>query len=66
MKGEYDFSNGTRGKFYKTNVILNIPIYLDKDVADFVQMVAKRKRIDKQTAANRIIRNTKKTLKSIQ
>jgi hypothetical protein len=29
MKSEYDFSKGERGKFYRPDVELNIPVYLD-------------------------------------
>ncbi|MBU2445716.1 MAG: hypothetical protein KJ666_09105 [Bacteroidetes bacterium] len=66
MKKEYDFSKGVRGKFYHLKVNLNLPIYLDKDVAEFVQLVAKRKKIDPQTAANRIIRSTKQAVQVIE
>ncbi len=43
MKKEYDFSKGERGKFYRPGVELNIPIYLDPDVAKVVREQAKRK-----------------------
>ncbi len=33
MKKEYDFSKGERGKFYRPDAVLNIPIYLEPDVA---------------------------------
>jgi|YNPNPStandDraft_1061719.scaffolds.fasta_scaffold163460_1 carbon starvation protein CstA len=36
MKREYDFSKGIRGKFYRPDVQLQLPVYLDEDVADFV------------------------------
>ena len=52
MKKEYDFSKGTRGKFYRKNVRLNLPIYLDDDVAEFVRKYAKRKKVDSQTIVN--------------
>lgn len=29
MKEEYDFSNAERGKFYRPDAQLNIPVYLD-------------------------------------
>lgn len=32
MKNEYDFSKGARGKFYRSDANLNLPIYLDADV----------------------------------
>jgi len=37
MKREYDFSKGERGKFYLRGVELNIPIYLEPDVAAAVR-----------------------------
>lgn len=32
MKDEYDFSKGERGKFYRPEAELNLPMYLDADV----------------------------------
>ncbi len=42
MKKEYDFSKGERGKFYHPGGELNIPVYLDPDVAGAVRLRAKR------------------------
>jgi hypothetical protein len=33
MKREYDFSKGERGKFFHPGAELNIPVYLEPDVA---------------------------------
>ena len=33
MKTEYDFSKGERGKFFKSDVELRLPIYLAERVA---------------------------------
>jgi hypothetical protein len=33
MKKEYDFSKGARGKFYRPDAELNIPVYLEPDIA---------------------------------
>lgn len=33
MKKEYDFSRGERGKFFRPGAELNIPVYLEPDVA---------------------------------
>ncbi len=33
MKKEYDFSKGERGKFYRPDAELSIPVYLEPDVA---------------------------------
>ncbi|MDP2207262.1 MAG: hypothetical protein Q8K98_00630 [Bacteroidota bacterium] len=66
MKKEYDFSKGVRGKFYRANASLNLPIYLDADVAKFVQEFAKRKKVDPQTIVNNLLRNNKSLIQSIQ
>ena len=46
MRKEYDFSKGERGKFYRPNLRLNLPIYLEEDIADFVQKYARKKKTD--------------------
>lgn len=42
MKKEYDFSKGERGKFYRRDVELNIPVYLAPDVARVVRLHARK------------------------
>lgn len=32
MREEYDFSKGERGKFYRPNAKVHLPVYLDDDV----------------------------------
>jgi hypothetical protein len=66
MKKEYDFSKGVRGKFYRPNVRLNLPIYLDEDIAEFIQKYAKRKKVDAQTVVNRLLRGNKEMIQAIQ
>lgn len=36
MKDEYDFSNAEQGKFYVPIEAIQIPIYLDQDVMQFL------------------------------
>jgi len=52
MRKEYDFSKGERGKFYRPDVELNLPIYLEPDVAKFVRELAKAKKIEIQPMVN--------------
>jgi len=66
MKRENDFSNRQRGKFYRPNLRLNLPIYLEKDVANFVREFAHKKRVDAQTAVNRLLRQKKALIRSVQ
>ncbi|MGA2296940.1 MAG: hypothetical protein ABSG15_05250 [FCB group bacterium] len=56
MKAEYDFSKGTRGKFYNPDAKLNIPIYLDKEVQLFVEEIAKKRKKDPASIVNSIIK----------
>ncbi|MBM3262453.1 MAG: hypothetical protein FJY97_03385 [candidate division Zixibacteria bacterium] len=56
MKREYDFSKGERGKFYLPDAELDIPIYLDPEVAAFVQKAAASKGVDMEELVNDWIR----------
>ena len=42
MKKEYDFSKGQRGRFHRPGIELNIPVYLDPDVATAVRERARK------------------------
>lgn len=65
MKKEYDFSKGERGKFYKPNVKLNIPVYLDDDVFVFVNNIAKTKESDISVIVNQLIYSDMQIAKTI-
>ncbi len=41
MKPEYDFSKAERGKFYKPDTSFEFPIYLEPDVNEFLNKLAK-------------------------
>ncbi len=60
MKKEYDFSKGERGKFYKPDVKLNIPVYLDSVAYSFVEKIAEKKQEDVSTIVNKLIKTDKK------
>ena len=57
MKKQYNFSKGIRGKFYRKNAVLKLPVYLDKEVQTFVQGIADSKRSDVGTVVNEILRS---------
>ena len=65
MKKEYDFYKGEQGKFYQPNIKLNLPVYLESDVAQFVQTYAKKKNIDRQTVVNELLRKDKELMESM-
>ncbi|MCP4627259.1 MAG: hypothetical protein GY850_27670 [bacterium] len=66
MKEEYDFSKGERGKFFRKDIKLNLPVYLDDDVLEFVEKIAKRKNIDIQTVVNQLLKSDIKIAEFMQ
>jgi len=65
MKKEYDFSKGERGKFYKPNIKLNLPVYLETDVAEFIKKYAKKKKLDRQDVVNDLLRKDMEIVESM-
>jgi hypothetical protein len=63
MKKEYDFSKGERGKFYKEDMILNYPVYLEPENLKFIQEIAKKSKVDINTIVNDLIKNNIKLAK---
>lgn len=45
MKDEYDFSNAEQGKFYRPINELDIPIYLDREVKDYLLKSSKNGKV---------------------
>jgi hypothetical protein len=56
VKKEYDFSKGERGKFYRPNAQLSLPVYLDEEVHAFVRRIAKRRKTDPSSVVNQLLR----------
>lgn len=57
MKKEYDFSKGVRGKFFRPDVKMNLPVYLDSDVLSFVEKIASNSRSDISAVVNRLLKS---------
>jgi hypothetical protein len=66
MRNEFDFSKGERGKFYRANIKLNIPVYLDEEVSAFVEKIASKKGIDRSSVVNDLIRGDIKIAEAIE
>ena len=66
MKEEYDFSKGERGKFFRSDIKLNLPVYLDDDVLEFVEKIAKKKNMDIQSVVNQMLKSDIKIAEVIQ
>jgi hypothetical protein len=56
MKEEYDFSEGARGKFYQPDTQLNLPVYLDADILDYLSIKARAKGIEVNEIVNDLLR----------
>jgi len=56
MEHEYDFSDAKRGKFFKENTRLNLPVYLEETNLLFVEKIAKEKNIDIAVIVNDLIK----------
>ncbi|MCP4361766.1 MAG: hypothetical protein GY796_27455 [Chloroflexi bacterium] len=65
MKAEYDFSKGTRGKFYHANAIFNLPVYLEPDVNEFMNKLVEERGSDVQTLVNEWLRANIQVLQGI-
>ena len=66
MRKEGDFSKGERGKFYRPDMELNIPIYLDEEVSAFVEKIASKKRIDRSSVVNELLRGDIKIAEAME
>jgi hypothetical protein len=66
MRNEFDFSKGERGKFYRANIKLNIPVYLDEEVSAFVEKIASKKGIDRSSVVNDLIRGDIKIAEAME
>ncbi|MBA4142855.1 MAG: hypothetical protein H0X43_07585 [Nitrosospira sp.] len=56
MNEEYDFSKGSRGKFYQPDTQLNLPMYLDPDVLNYLSIKAKAKGVEVNEIVNDLLR----------
>lgn len=65
MKQEYDFSNGERGKFFRENAKLNLPVYLEDDVQTYLQEKAKLKGVNVSQLVNELLKQDIKLIESI-
>jgi hypothetical protein len=56
MKSEYDFSKGTRGKFYRADAVFRFPVYLDEAVQSCLVAKAESKGVDLFTLVNELLK----------
>lgn len=66
MNRQHDFSKAERGKFYRPDAELNIPVYLDEEVRTFVARIAEQKDSDVSQVVNDLLRSDMNLAKAMQ
>ena len=66
MRKEYDFTKGERGKFYRPEMKVNIPIYLDEEASAFVEKIASKKGIDRSSVVNELLKGDIKLAETME
>jgi len=56
MKDEIDFSKGVRGKFFRENASLHLPIYLNADVQTALTQLASAKGTEVSALVNEMLK----------
>jgi hypothetical protein len=66
MKPEYDFSKGQRGKFFRPNAELRLPVYLDSDVQSYLAARSVEKGVPLGEMVNGLLKDEIKMIESIK
>ncbi len=66
MKKEYDFSKGKRGKFFRKDARLNLPVYLDEEVQSYLQERAKSKGVEVAQLVNEMLKQDIKLIEAVK
>jgi hypothetical protein len=56
MPVEIDFSGGVRGKFYRPDVKISLPVYLEADVQAYLVALATRKGVPLSELATELLK----------
>jgi hypothetical protein len=56
MPAEIDFSDGTRGKFFKPGAAIDLPVYLEAEVQAYLAARAKAKGIEITQLVNELLK----------
>ena len=56
MKKEYDFSKAERGRFYRPNAKLKLPVYLEPKIQAWLDKVAGKRGEDVGKLVNRLLK----------
>jgi len=56
MPAEVDFTGAARGKFHRPNLQLNLPVYLDAEVQNYLNAIAVKKGMPLSQLANDLLK----------
>jgi len=65
MKEEYNFSKGIRGKFYREDAVFHLPIYLEPEVENFINKLAKKQKKNLNEVVNMLLIRNKELIQSL-
>ncbi len=66
MKPEYDFSRGERGKFFRPDSEVRLPIYLDAEIQTYLADRAAQKGIPLSELVNGLLRQEIQIIESVK
>lgn len=66
MKPEYDFKNAERGKFFRPNAAMRLPIFLDPEVQDYLAAKAAQKNMDLNDLVNDLLKHEIRIAESLR
>jgi len=66
MKPEYDFSQAERGTFYRKDAVLDLPVYLDADIRNWLTDRAKAKGIDLGRLVNDLLKRDIELIEAVK
>ena len=66
MKPEYDFSKGERGKFFRPDAEIRLPIYLDTEVQKYLEQRAAQKGVPLGEMVNGLLKQEIQIIESVK
>ena len=66
MKSEYDFSKGQRGKFFRREAEVRLPIYLDPEVQRYLAEQAADKGVPLSEMVNGLLKQEIQIIESVK
>ncbi len=66
MKAEYDFAKSERGKFFRPDTRMRLPIYLDADIQSYLSERTAQKGIPLNDMINSLLKQEIETIESVK